>query len=162
MRNKKLDALVLQLENYAECWKQFSRYLNAARARQFDQNDETQFLELKSLITQELELIFAAIDCVAPKKPMSIHSSAMRRRFAISANSAKARCVVWKISGTKFTSPGSATSASSKCSSVSLNPNRCFPLCSLAASERTTARHSIIFLEAGTTACWRREVFPVR
>ena len=73
MRNKKLDALVLQLENYAECWKQFSRYLNAARAKQFDQNDETQFLELKSLITQELELILAAIDCVAPKKT-DVHS----------------------------------------------------------------------------------------
>ena len=73
MRNKKLEALILQLENYSECWKQFSRYLNAARAKQFDQTDETQFLELKSLITQELEMILAAVDCNSPRKS-DVHS----------------------------------------------------------------------------------------
>jgi hypothetical protein len=73
MRNKKVDALVHQMENYSECWKQFSRYLNAARSKHFDQNDETQFLELKSLITQELELILAAVECSSPKK-VEVHS----------------------------------------------------------------------------------------
>ena len=73
MRNKKVDALIHQMENYSECWKQFSRYLNAARSKHFDQNDETQFLELKSLITQELELILAAVECSSPKK-VEIHS----------------------------------------------------------------------------------------
>jgi hypothetical protein len=73
MRNKKLEGLIFQLENYSECWKQFSRYLNAARSKQFDQSDETQFLELKSLITQELELILAAVECSSPKKG-DIHS----------------------------------------------------------------------------------------
>jgi hypothetical protein len=68
MRNKKLDTLVLQLENYCECWKQFSRYLNAARAKKFDQEDETQFLDMKGLITQELELIMSAIDCTFPTR----------------------------------------------------------------------------------------------
>ena len=73
MRNKKVDALIHQMENYSECWKQFSRYLNAARSKHFDQNDETQFLELKSLITQELELILAAVECSSPKK-VEVHS----------------------------------------------------------------------------------------
>jgi hypothetical protein len=73
MRNKKLEGLIFQLENYSECWKQFSRYLNAARSKQFDQSDETQFLELKSLITQELELILASVDCNSPKKA-DVHS----------------------------------------------------------------------------------------
>ncbi len=73
MRNKNLEALILQVENYSECWKQFSRYLNSARSKQFDQSDETQFLELKSLITQELEMILAAVDCSSPKKG-DVHS----------------------------------------------------------------------------------------
>ena len=73
MRNKKVDALIHQMENYSECWKQFSRYLNAARSKHFDQSDETQFLELKSLITQELELILAAVECSSPKK-VEVHS----------------------------------------------------------------------------------------
>jgi hypothetical protein len=68
MRNKKLDALVLQMENYSECWKHFSHYLNAARAAKFDQDDEAQFLELKSLIVQELELITASVEFQSPRK----------------------------------------------------------------------------------------------
>ena len=68
MRDKKLDALVVQLENYSECWKQFNRYVNAARAKRFDPDDETQFLELKSLMTQELEMIMATVEFSAPRK----------------------------------------------------------------------------------------------
>ena len=68
MRNKKLDNLVLQLENYCECWKQFSRYLSAARAKKFDQEDENQFLDMKGLITQELEIIMSSIDCANPSR----------------------------------------------------------------------------------------------
>jgi hypothetical protein len=68
MRNKKLDNLVLQLENYCECWKQFSRYLGAARAKKFDQEDEHQFLDMKGLITQELEIIMSAIECPFPTR----------------------------------------------------------------------------------------------
>jgi len=36
MEKKKLEKLVLQLENYVECWKQMSHYLNQARAKKFD------------------------------------------------------------------------------------------------------------------------------
>ena len=73
MRNKKLDHLILQLENYSECWKQFNRYLNQARAKRFDSEDEAQFLEVKTVLTQELEMIMSSIDCTSPTRE-EIHS----------------------------------------------------------------------------------------
>jgi hypothetical protein len=68
MRNPKLDRLVLQLENYSECWKQFNRYLNQARSKRFEPEDETQFLEVKTVLTQELEMILAAVECNSPTR----------------------------------------------------------------------------------------------
>ena len=68
MRDKKLDHLVHQMENYLECWKQFNRFLNLARAKKFGPEDDTQFLEIKSIIVQELELIFSSIDVASPTK----------------------------------------------------------------------------------------------
>ncbi|MDB6039178.1 MAG: hypothetical protein JWM99_3019 [Verrucomicrobiales bacterium] len=68
MRNKKVDQLVLELENYLECWKQFAHYLNLARAKKFDADDESQFLEIKSVITQQLELILSSIASGAPSR----------------------------------------------------------------------------------------------
>ena len=68
MSNKKLDALVLQMESHLECWKQFSHYLNLARSKKFEPEDEMQFLEVKSVLTQELELIFAAVEVSSPTK----------------------------------------------------------------------------------------------
>jgi len=62
MSNKELDDLVVRLENYMECWKQFSHYMNLARFKKFTLDDENQFLEVKSLITQELELILASVE----------------------------------------------------------------------------------------------------
>lgn len=68
MQKKKLDHLILQLENYLECWKQFSNYLGTARAKRFEPEDETQFLEVKSVMTQELEMILASIEGATPDK----------------------------------------------------------------------------------------------
>jgi hypothetical protein len=68
MRNKKVDQLVLELENYLECWKQFAHYLNLARSKKFDADDESQFLEIKSVITQQLELILSSIASGAPNR----------------------------------------------------------------------------------------------
>lgn len=68
MRNNKLDQLIMQLENYLECWKQFNYFLNLARGKKFSPEDENQFLEVKSVIIQELELIMAAVDCQSPSK----------------------------------------------------------------------------------------------
>ena len=68
MRNKKLDQLIVQLENYLECWKQFNSYINLARGKKFTDEDENQFLEVKSIIVQELELISAAVECSSPSR----------------------------------------------------------------------------------------------
>lgn len=68
MRDKKLDRLVLQLENYLECWKQFNYFISLARSKKFSPEDENQFLELKSVIVQELEMISARVELTNPSK----------------------------------------------------------------------------------------------
>ena len=68
MGNKKLDQLITQLENYLECWKQFNQFVNLARTKKFSTEDESQFLEVKSVIVQELEIILAQIESGTPPK----------------------------------------------------------------------------------------------
>jgi hypothetical protein len=60
MDQQKLDDLITEVENYLECWKQFNQSVVLARSKKFSQDDENQFLELKSVLTQELELILAS------------------------------------------------------------------------------------------------------
>ena len=73
MDKKTLDQLIVQLENYIECWKQFNTYVGLARSKKFTQDDESQFLEVKSVITQELEMILASIEAGGPNKE-EVHS----------------------------------------------------------------------------------------
>ena len=73
MDKKQLDQLIVQLENYIECWKQFNTYVGLARSKKFTQDDESQFLEVKSVITQELEMILASIEAGGPNKE-EVHS----------------------------------------------------------------------------------------
>ena len=68
MSNKKLSVLTQQMENYVECWKQFNNFVNLARTKKFGPEDESQFLETKSILVQELELIFAAVEVSSPTK----------------------------------------------------------------------------------------------
>ena len=68
MSTKALEELVQHMENYIECWKQFNQFLNLARAKKFTIEDENHFLEVKSVIVQELELILAAMEITAPTK----------------------------------------------------------------------------------------------
>ena len=68
MSNKKLSVLTQHMENYVECWKQFNHFLNLARTKKFGPEDESQFLEIKSILVQELELIFAAVEVNSPTK----------------------------------------------------------------------------------------------
>ena len=68
MRDKKLDQLIDQMENHLECWKQFNQFVNLARGKKFAPDDDNNFLEIKSVIVQELELIMAAIETTAPTK----------------------------------------------------------------------------------------------
>ncbi len=68
MEPQKLEDLISQIENYLECWKQFNQYVTQARAKKFGLEDENQFLELKSVLTQELELILSSVECTSPTK----------------------------------------------------------------------------------------------
>ena len=68
MQNKKLDQLVTQLENYLECWKLLNNFINLARGRKFTAEDELQFLEVKAIVVQELELIVAAAEFSSPSR----------------------------------------------------------------------------------------------
>lgn len=63
MSKTNIDQLILRMESYLECWKQYNTFMGMARAKRFSQEDENQFLEIKSVITQELELILSSIDC---------------------------------------------------------------------------------------------------
>jgi hypothetical protein len=65
MDRKKLEELIAQIENYLECWKQFNQFLTLARAKKFGQDDESQFLELKAVLAQQLEIILAAVESSA-------------------------------------------------------------------------------------------------
>lgn len=63
MNKPNIEQLILRMESYLECWKQFNSFMNMARAKKFTPEDENQFLEIKSVITQELELILSTMDC---------------------------------------------------------------------------------------------------
>jgi hypothetical protein len=66
--NKKVDTLIAQMENYLECWKQFNQFVSLARCKKFSAEDESQFLEIKSVLIQELELILASIEIASPSR----------------------------------------------------------------------------------------------
>jgi hypothetical protein len=68
MSSARIEELIRQMENYLECWKQFNYYLNQARSKKVEPEEEAQFLEVKSVLTQELEILFAAIEASNPKK----------------------------------------------------------------------------------------------
>ena len=53
MQQKEMHQLIQQLENYTECWKQFNHFVNVARAKKFGQEDEGEFLEVKTVIVQQ-------------------------------------------------------------------------------------------------------------
>lgn len=88
MAGIKLDDLISQMENYLECWKQFNQYLAQARSKKFEPEDETQFLEVKSVLTQELELILASIQTENPSKEdiVNLISSAPSIRYLSELN----------------------------------------------------------------------------
>ena len=68
MTAKELNQLVTQIETHIECWKQFNHFVNTARAKKFGAAEETHFLEIKSVIVQELELIYASVEVASPTR----------------------------------------------------------------------------------------------
>ncbi len=65
---KKVEQLVSQMENHLECWKQFNQFVSLARGKKFSQEDENQFLEIKSVLVQELEMILANVEVASPSR----------------------------------------------------------------------------------------------
>lgn len=63
MSKTNIEQLIVRMESFLECWKQYNTFMVLARAKKFSPEDENQFLELKSMITQELELILSCMDC---------------------------------------------------------------------------------------------------
>jgi hypothetical protein len=93
MQNAKVDQLIHQMENYLECWKQFNNFMNLARAKKFSPEDDLQFLEVKSVIVQELELILAALEVTSPTRE-EVHTligSAPSLRYLAEMNEANLR-----------------------------------------------------------------------
>jgi len=68
MNAKGFNQLISQIESHVECWKQFNHFIEVARSKKFGPADENQFLEIKSVIVQELEMIFAAVEIASPSK----------------------------------------------------------------------------------------------
>jgi len=60
MNYRNLEDFILHLEAHIECWKQFNTYVTLARDKKFTAEDEAQFLDLKSLITQGSEMIHSS------------------------------------------------------------------------------------------------------
>src|SRR5439155_12399130 len=51
MSKTNVEQVILRLENYLECWKQYNTFMSTARTKKFSPEDENQFLELKSVLT---------------------------------------------------------------------------------------------------------------
>ena len=68
MTAKELGQLVTQIESQIVCWKQFNHFFELARLKIFGAADENHFLEIKSIIVQELEIIYAAIEIASPSR----------------------------------------------------------------------------------------------
>ena len=83
-----MHQLIQQLENYTECWKHFNHFVNIARSKKFAPEDEAQFLEVKTVMVQQLELILASIEAGTPSKEevLGLIGSAPSLRFLAEMN----------------------------------------------------------------------------
>lgn len=68
MKANKVEQIIQHLENHLGCWRQFSHFINLGRTRKFGVEDEDQFLEIKSVIVQETEMILASVEVESPSK----------------------------------------------------------------------------------------------
>ena len=63
-----IENTISLVENYTECWKQLHHYIQLVRGKKFEREDEAQFLELKSLLAQQFELVLAAVESKSPTR----------------------------------------------------------------------------------------------
>jgi hypothetical protein len=95
MSNKKMDQVITELENFLECWKQLHTFIGLARQKKFAAEDEAQFLEMKSVVVQEMELILATVANVEPTREdiMTLISGIPSIRFLSELNEGSLRAV---------------------------------------------------------------------
>ena len=95
MKEKQMDQLIQQLDNYTECWKQFNHFVNVARAKKFSPEDESQFLEVKTVIIQQMEMVLAYIEAGTPTKEevLTLVGSAPSLRYLSELNDSALRNV---------------------------------------------------------------------
>lgn len=88
MKKSDYETLILRMESYLECWKQLLHFMSLARQKKFTQDDENQFLELKSVITQEFEILMATLDCnsISREEVHSLLTSGPSIRFLSELN----------------------------------------------------------------------------
>lgn len=68
MKPASIEDTIHLVENYTQCWRQIHHYLQLARAKKHEGDDEAQFLEIKSVLAQQLELVLAAAPCKYPTR----------------------------------------------------------------------------------------------
>ena len=68
MTSKDINQLVTPIETHIECWKQFNQFITQAKSKKYGPADDNHFLEIKSIIVQELELIYAAVEVQNPTR----------------------------------------------------------------------------------------------
>ena len=68
MKSNRVEQIIRHLENHLGCWRQFSHFINLGRNKKFGVDDEDQFLEIKSVIVQETEMILASVEVESPSK----------------------------------------------------------------------------------------------
>jgi hypothetical protein len=66
--SERLEHIIKTLENYLGCWRQFCQFINLGRTKKFRAEEEQQFLDIKSLIVQETEAVFATMEIQSPTK----------------------------------------------------------------------------------------------
>jgi hypothetical protein len=95
MQQKQMNQLIQQLENYTECWKQFNHFVNVARSKKFTHEDEAEFLEVKSVIIQQMEMVLASIEAGSPSKEevLTLIGSAPSLRYLSEMNDSAIRNV---------------------------------------------------------------------
>jgi hypothetical protein len=84
MKANRVEQIIRHLENHLGCWRQFSHFINLGRTKKFGSEDEDQFLEIKSVIVQETEMILASVEVESPSKD-EIH--------ALLTNTPSLRCI---------------------------------------------------------------------
>ena len=68
MDKRRLDELLAHLETHLECWRQFNGFVMKGKDGDFDATDEAEFLEIKSSLVQQLEVIRNYIEEGGPNR----------------------------------------------------------------------------------------------